>query len=85
MSLGNIKPIYGLRDKSVLIVDGGSPTGCIAVQVAKAWQGHVTTCVHQRVAPLMTLLGADQVISLPHDPEQVSRSYLISECLILDT
>jgi len=67
---GNIKPIYGLRDKHVLIVDGGSPTGVVALQVAKAWQGHVTVCVHHRVSPLVTLLGADQVISLPHDPEK---------------
>ena len=27
-----IKPLHGLRDKKVLVVDGGSPTGCIALQ-----------------------------------------------------
>jgi hypothetical protein len=32
--------------------------------------GHVTVCVHHRVSPLVTLLGAHQVISLPHDPEK---------------
>jgi len=67
---GSIKPIYGLRDKHILIVDGGSPTGVVALQVAKEWQGHVTVCVHHRVSPLVTLLGAHQVISLPHDPEK---------------
>ena len=36
---GSIKPIYGLRDKHILIVDGGSPTGVVALQVAKEWQG----------------------------------------------
>ena len=45
-------------------------TGVVALQVAKQWQGHVTVCVHHRVSPLVTLLGADQVISLPHDPEK---------------
>ena len=30
----------------------------------------MTVCVHHRVSPLVTLLGADQVISLPHDPEK---------------
>lgn len=30
----------------------------------------MTVCVHHRVSPLVTLLGAHQVISLPHDPEK---------------
>ena len=38
--------------------------------MAKAWQGHVTTCVHQRVAPLAQLLGADWVITVPADLEK---------------
>ena len=32
-SEARIKPDYGLRNKRILIVDGGSPTGCIAIQV----------------------------------------------------
>ena len=28
-----IKPNHGLRNKKILIVDAGSPTGCIAIQV----------------------------------------------------
>lgn len=35
---GGIKPLNGLRDKNVLIVDGGSPTGCIALQVFLKWK-----------------------------------------------
>ena len=67
---GSIKPFHGLHSKRVLVIDGASPTGCIAVQVAKAWGAHVTACAHHSVTPLMKLLGADRVISLPHDPEK---------------
>ena len=33
---GGIRPFHGLRNKSILVVDGGSPTGCIAIQVNKS-------------------------------------------------
>ena len=67
---GSIAPHHGLHGKSLLVIDGGSPTGVCGVQLAKAWKGHVTVCVSQRVAPLMKLLGADRVVPLPHDPER---------------
>ena len=51
------------------------------LQVAKAWHGHVTTCVHQRVCPLAKLLGADRVISLPHDPEKAESRHVLHERL----
>ena len=67
---GYIAPHHGLHGKSLLVIDGGSPTGVCGIQLAKAWKGHVTACVTARVVPLVKLLGADRVISLPHDPER---------------
>ena len=66
---GRVQPYYGLKNKSVLVVDGGSPTGCVAIQLAKAWEGYVTACVHHRVSPLAKLLGANCVIPIQHDPD----------------
>lgn len=31
---GSIQPFHGFHSKRILVVDGGSPTGCIAVQVS---------------------------------------------------
>ena len=53
----------------------------------KAWQGHVTTCVHNRFIPLAKLLGADRVIALPHDPEKAelkARELFEAEDIVYD-
>lgn len=46
------------------------------MKVAKAWEGRVTACVNHNATPLAKLLGADRVISLPHDPEKAEERCL---------
>ena len=38
--------------------------------MCKAWEGKVTACCSKRVVPLAKLLGADHIVTLPHDPEE---------------
>ena len=38
--------------------------------MCKAWEGKVTACCSERVVPLAKLLGAEQIVALPHDPEE---------------
>lgn len=77
---GQYKP-HSMKGKSVLVVDGATATGCIAIQVVKAWGGRVVTCVPYRVAPLVHKLGADRIIPVTPDvdAEDKSRNILHDE------
>jgi len=57
---------------SVLVVDGVSPTGCLAVQLAALWGASVTTIAPYRVVPLAHALGAHSVVAAPTDQEDIS-------------
>ena len=62
-----------LNAKTVFIVDGGSPTGVIAIQIVKAWGGRVVTCAPYRTSHLLQLLKADRIVALSHDQDAEER------------
>ena len=54
--------------KTVLVIDATSSTGCIAVQLVRAWGGSVVSIVGSRhVAPLAQMLGSHHVIVAPNE------------------
>ena len=56
------------RGKTVLVVDATSATGCLAVQLARAWGASVVAVVnHRKLGPLATMLGATNVIVVDND------------------
>lgn len=48
--------------KRILVHSADNPVGCIAVQLVKAWGGHVTATVCSRGFPTAQQLGADDLI-----------------------
>lgn len=64
------------RGKTVLVVDATSATGCLAVQLARAWGASVVAVVnHRKLGPLATMLGATNVIVVDND--EYSESILL--------
>ncbi|CAG9797952.1 unnamed protein product [Chironomus riparius] len=53
--------------KKVLIQDGCSAVGCILTQLIKKWGGYVVVTCHQRSAPVVNALGADEIITFSND------------------
>ncbi|KAK7074880.1 hypothetical protein SK128_020693 [Halocaridina rubra] len=71
--------------KRVLVHAGVSGVGVVAIQLARAWGGNVTTTVSSRAAPLAHMLGADDVIT--YDNTNFEKELMLREKydLILNT
>ncbi|XP_076043233.1 NAD(P)H oxidoreductase RTN4IP1, mitochondrial-like isoform X2 [Oratosquilla oratoria] len=65
------------KGKRVLIHAGASGIGVVGIQLAKAWGAHVTTTVTTRAAPLVHMLGADDVITF--DNSNFDKELLLRE------
>ena len=60
----------------ILVVSADSPVGCIAVQLIKAWGGHVTATVSSRGMATAQQLGADDLIL--HDAQKEDFEQLLA-------
>ncbi|RXG53322.1 Reticulon-4-interacting protein 1-like protein, mitochondrial [Armadillidium vulgare] len=63
--------------KRVLIHAGVSGIGLVAIQLIRAWGGHVTTTVNSQMLPLAQNLGADDVIT--YDTNNFEKELLVRE------
>ena len=69
---GGMTPERG-AGTSLLVVDGVSDTGCLAVQLASSWGASVTALCSARTAPLAQALGAHTVVLADEDAEEALR------------
>ena len=65
--LSNINKVFLVNvilyhERRILVHSADNPVGCIAVQLIKAWGGHVTATVSSRGLPTVQQLGADDLI-----------------------
>eukprot|EP00058_Branchiostoma_floridae_P013655 XP_002599143.1 hypothetical protein BRAFLDRAFT_59069 [Branchiostoma floridae] len=51
------------KGKRVLVLGGSGGVGTFAVQLLKAWGAHVTTTCSRDAIPMMTSLGADDIVN----------------------
>ena len=56
------KNYFLYHQRRILVHSADNPVGCIAVQLVKAWGGHVTATVCSRGFPTAQQLGADDLI-----------------------
>ncbi|XP_063611991.1 reticulon-4-interacting protein 1 homolog, mitochondrial-like isoform X1 [Penaeus indicus] len=63
--------------KRILVHAGVSGVGVVAIQLVRAWGGHVTTTVSSRAAPLAHMLGADDVIT--YDNSNFDKELMLRE------
>ncbi|KAK2579490.1 hypothetical protein KPH14_010803 [Odynerus spinipes] len=52
------------KGQRVLIYGGNTPVGCILIQLVKLWGGYVVTTCRENAVPVMSALGADEIITL---------------------
>lgn len=57
--------------KRIFIQNGCSPVGCVLTQLTKKWGAFVTSSCHVRSVPVIRALGADDVISIDYDNEEM--------------
>ncbi|MCL4125187.1 UNVERIFIED_CONTAM: hypothetical protein GTU68_049585 [Idotea baltica] len=63
--------------KRVLIHAGASGVGVVAIQLVRAWGGHVTTTVSSQMQALAHMLGADDVIT--YDTSNFEKELMLRE------